>query len=52
MLTDLYIDHYKFRGVNVKSHVPQLLDAVYKAPLDTLLDTLLQFFRELPESYV
>ncbi|XP_034245174.1 Bardet-Biedl syndrome 7 protein homolog [Thrips palmi] len=48
MLTDLYIDHFKFRGLNVKARVPQLLDSVYKAPLDTLLDTLLQHFREPP----
>ncbi|XP_071527283.1 BBSome complex member BBS7-like isoform X2 [Panulirus ornatus] len=26
MITDLYIDKYKFRGVNVKSRVPQLLE--------------------------
>ncbi|KAG7166658.1 Bardet-Biedl syndrome 7-like 1 [Homarus americanus] len=26
MITDLYIDKYKFKGVNVKSRVPQLLE--------------------------
>ncbi|KAE8745660.1 hypothetical protein FOCC_FOCC007661 [Frankliniella occidentalis] len=53
MLTDLYIDHFKFRGVNVKGRVPQLLDSVYKEPLDTLLEALLQHFQEpLPDSRV
>lgn len=26
MITDLYIDKYKFKGINVKSRVPQLLE--------------------------
>ncbi|KAK3915090.1 Bardet-Biedl syndrome 7 protein [Frankliniella fusca] len=46
MLTDLFIDHFKFRGVNVKGRVPQLLDTVYKEPLDTLLEALLRLFQE------
>jgi len=28
MLTDLYIDKYKFKGVNVKHRVPQLLETL------------------------
>ena len=26
MITDLFIDKYKFKGINVKSRVPQLLE--------------------------
>ena len=26
MITDLYIDKFKFKGINVKSRVPQLLE--------------------------
>ncbi len=40
MITDLYIDKYKFKGVNVKSRVPQLLEV-----LDSYeLGNLIQFF--------
>lgn len=45
MITDLYIDVYKFRGVNVKSKVPTLLQL-----LDTYdLESLIKFFQTRPE---
>lgn len=28
MITDLYIDKFKFKGINVKSRVPQLLETL------------------------
>ena len=36
MITDLYIDQHKFKGQNVKSRVPQLLDILDKYDLHTL----------------
>ena len=38
MITDLYIDQHKFKGQNVKSRVPQLLDILDKYDLDAMVD--------------
>ncbi|KAJ9601052.1 hypothetical protein L9F63_000787 [Diploptera punctata] len=38
MITDLYIDRHKFKGVNVKGKVPQLLEILDKYDLDNLLN--------------
>ena len=38
MVTDLFIDQHKFKGQNVKSKVPQLLDILDKYGLDTIID--------------
>lgn len=38
MITDLFIDQHKFKGANVKSRVPQLLDILDKYNLQTLKD--------------
>ena len=38
MITDLYIDHNKFKGNNVKNKVPQLLEILDKYELNTLLE--------------
>ncbi|XP_076807399.1 BBSome complex member BBS7-like isoform X2 [Clavelina lepadiformis] len=42
MITDLYIDKYKFKGVNVKQKVPQLLETLdsYELP------ALIEFFQQ------
>lgn len=37
MITDLYIDRHKFKGVNVKSKIPQLLEILDKYDLDRLI---------------
>ncbi|XP_076319589.1 BBSome complex member BBS7-like isoform X2 [Tachypleus tridentatus] len=44
MITDLYIDVYKFQGVNVKSKVPALLQILDNYDLSTLID----FFQTKP----
>ena len=46
MITDLFIDQHKFRGQNVKSRVPQLLDVLDKYSLPSLI----QFFQQNQES--
>lgn len=38
MVTDLYIDHNKFKGHNVKNKVPQLLEILDKYELNALLE--------------
>ena len=38
MVTDLFIDQHKFKGQNVKSKVPQLLDILDKYGQDTIID--------------
>jgi Bardet-Biedl syndrome 7 protein len=38
MITDLFIDQHKFKGQNVKSRVPQLLDILDKYDLEALID--------------
>lgn len=38
MITDLFIDQHKFKGQNVKSRVPQLLDVLDKYSLQALID--------------
>ena len=38
MVTDLYIDKYKFRGQNVKSKVPMLLSVLDNYDLQSLID--------------
>ena len=38
MVTDLYIDKYKFRGQNVKSKVPMLLSVLDNYDLQNLTD--------------
>ena len=38
MITDLFIDQHKFKGANVKSRVPALLDVLDKYSLNTLKD--------------
>ena len=38
MVTDLYIDKYKFRGQNVKSKVPMLLSVLDNYDLQNLID--------------
>ena len=44
MITDLYIDKYKFKGINVKSRVPQLLEILDNySSLD--LQHLVNFFQ-------
>ncbi|KAG8186875.1 hypothetical protein JTE90_024118 [Oedothorax gibbosus] len=42
MITDLYIDVYKFKGMNVKSKVPALLQILNSYDLETLIS----FFQE------
>lgn len=37
ILTDLYIDKFKFQGQNVKSHVPELLRILDKCDLDEII---------------
>lgn len=37
MITDLYIDKFKFKGTNVKSRVPQLLHVIDNYSLDKLV---------------
>ena len=40
IITDLYIDLYKFKGINVKQRIPSLLEI-----LETYnLENLIQFF--------
>lgn len=36
MITDLYIDVYKFKGINVKSKVPALLQVLDHYSLESL----------------
>ena len=38
MITDLYIDKYKFKGQNVKGKVPTLLEVLDNYDLQTLID--------------
>ena len=38
MITDLFIDKFKFKGQNVKGKVPQLLEVLDNYELQTLLD--------------
>lgn len=38
MITDLFIDQHKFKGVNVKSRVPALLEVLDKYSLQTLVE--------------
>ena len=38
MITDLYIDKFKFKGMNVKSKVPQLLEVLDNYELESLVD--------------
>lgn len=37
MITDLYIDVYKFKGINVKSKVPSLLQILNNYDLEALI---------------
>ena len=37
IVTDLFIDFYKFKGQNVKDKVPELLSVVENYDFDTLL---------------
>lgn len=37
MITDLYIDRFKFKGQNVKSKVPSLLEVLDSYDLDNLI---------------
>ncbi len=38
MITDLFIDKFKFKGQNVKSKVPNLLEMLDNYELDNLID--------------
>lgn len=38
MITDLFIDKFKFKGVNVKQKVPHLLEALDNYELSTLIE--------------
>ena len=38
MITDLYIDKYKFKGQNVKNKVPMLLEVLDDYDLAKLID--------------
>ena len=38
MITDLYIDKYKYNGVNVKSRVPRLMEVLEKQDFNALVD--------------
>ena len=38
MLTDLYIDKFKFRGINVKSKIPSLMAILADYNLQDLID--------------
>ena len=38
MITDLFIDQHKFKGLNVKGRVPQLLDVLDKYNLQALVN--------------
>lgn len=38
MITDLYIDKFKFKGVNVKGKVPALLEILDNYDLQTLVE--------------
>ena len=42
MITDLYIDKFKFKGVNVKNKVPQLLEILDNYELPTLISFFAQ----------
>ncbi|XP_067000696.2 Bardet-Biedl syndrome 7 protein homolog isoform X2 [Anabrus simplex] len=42
MITDLFIDRHKFKGINVKGKVPQLLEVLDKYDLDNLMN----FFKQ------
>ncbi|XP_069686041.1 BBSome complex member BBS7-like isoform X2 [Periplaneta americana] len=42
MITDLYIDKHKFKGINVKGKVPQLLEILDKYDLENLLNFFYQ----------
>lgn len=44
MITDLYIDRHKFKGINVKGKIPQLLEVLDKYDLQNLLN----FFEQDP----
>jgi hypothetical protein len=44
MITDLYIDRHKFKGINVKGRIPQLLEVLDKYDLQNLLN----FFEQHP----
>lgn len=46
MITDLYIDKFKFKGQNVKGRVPALLEVLDNYDLQTLV----QFFESGGES--
>ena len=38
MITDLFIDKFKFKGVNVKQKVPQLLETLDNYDLNSLIE--------------
>ena len=38
MITDLFIDKFKFKGTNVKTKVPQLLEVLDNYELQNLID--------------
>ena len=38
MITDLYIDRYKFKGLNVKNKVPQLITILDNYDLNNLME--------------
>lgn len=42
MITDLFIDKFKFKGQNVKSKVPTLLEKLDNYDLETLIDFFTQ----------
>lgn len=41
MITDLYVDYYKLKAINVKSKVPQLLNILEKSNLAELIEFFL-----------
>lgn len=44
MITDMYIDTFKYQGQNVRGKVPQLLEVLDHYDLNSLL----QFFQSAP----
>ncbi|CAG7829503.1 unnamed protein product [Allacma fusca] len=50
MITDLYIDKYKYNGINVKSRVPQLMEVLDRQDFELLVD-FFQAPAHMPRDY-
>lgn len=38
IITDLYVDYYKFKGINVRSKIPKLIDVLENYNYEALLE--------------